>query len=254
MNTRMISAELLRIRKNRGLVIWAFLLTTGAVTAFFLISQGFHWNNAAQNGPAGGVDNLRHPVEILSLVGGVAAAIVGTSVGVSDLSSGVFRDLVVTGKSRSALFASRVPGMLLIWVPLVVVAYAIAVAFDFGFAGGLATPSAAQVIKYGLWVLMVDCIALCTAMGVASVIGSRGISIGVLLGWQLAVTPLVLNISQLGVTRELLLTAAAGRVQPFTGGPGEGLSLSLAAAVAVLAGWVVVPLAVGGWRTATREA
>lgn len=254
MNTRMITAELLRIRKNRGLMIWAFLLTTGAVTAFFLISQGFHWNDPANNGPAGGVQNLRHPVEILSLVGGVAAAILGTSVGVSDLSAGVFRDLVVTGKSRVALFGSRVPGMLLAWVPLVVFAYAVAVAFDFGFAGGLATPTAAEVVKYGLWVLMVDCIALCAAMGVSAVIGSRGVSIGVLLGWQLAVTPLVLNISQLGSTRELLLTAAAARVQPFAGGPANGFAMSLVAAVAVLAGWVVIPLAVGGWRTATREA
>jgi hypothetical protein len=80
------------------------------------------------------------------------------------------------------------------------------------------------------------------------------VSIGVLLGWQLAVTPLVLNISQLGSTRELLLTAAAARVQPFAGGPANGFAMSLVAAVAVLAGWVVIPLAVGGWRTATREA
>ena len=46
---------------------------------------------------------------------------------------------------------------------------------------------------------MVTSIALCTSMGVAALIGSRGIAIGVLLGWQLAATPLLLNISQLGV-------------------------------------------------------
>jgi hypothetical protein len=97
-------------------------------------------------------------------------------------------------------------------------------------------------------------------MGIASLIGSRGISIGVLLGWQLAVTPLVLNISALGVTRELLLSAATTRVQPFSGDGGGGggaagaLHVSLAAAILVLVGWVVIPLIVGGWRTATRDA
>jgi hypothetical protein len=253
-NRRLVTAELLRLRRNRALVIWAFILTTGAVTAFFLIAQGFHWNDSANNGPAGGGDNLRHPLTILSLVGGVAAAIVGTSVGVSDLSSGVFRDLVVTGKSRLALFAARVPGMLALWIPLVLVAFGVTVAFDFAFAGNLATPTLAQLVKDGLWLVMVDSIALIVAMGVSSLIGSRGIAIGVLLAWQLAVTPLILNISQLGVTRELLLSAATGRVQPFTGGRDGQLSMSLVAAVAVLVGWVVVPLLLGGWRTVTRQA
>jgi ABC-type transport system involved in multi-copper enzyme maturation permease subunit len=254
MNLRLISAETLRLRKNRALVIWAFILTTGAVVALNLIGQGFHWNNPSQNGPIGGADNFRHSLELLTLVGGVAAAIVGTSVGVSDVTSGVFRDLVVTGKSRLVLFASRVPGMLLVWLPMVLFAYAVAIAFNFAFAGGLPTPTGTQLLKDGLWVVMVDCIALVVAMGVSSVIGSRGISIGVLLGWQLAVTPLVLNISTLGVTRELLLSAATTRVQPFTGGDRAQIGMSLGAAVAVLSLWVVVPLAVGAWRTATRDA
>jgi hypothetical protein len=49
-------------------------------------------------------------------------------------------------------------------------------------------------------------------------------------------------------------------VQPFTGPGGAGgdaasaLHVSLASAIAVLAGWVIVPLVAGGWRTATRDA
>jgi ABC-type transport system involved in multi-copper enzyme maturation permease subunit len=252
----MAMAELLRLRKNRALVAWMVLMTTGAVIALYVIGQAFHWNDPAHNGPAGGADNLRHGLLVISFVGSVAAAILGSTVGTSDLSSGVFRDLVVTGKSRFALFAARVPGMLLFWVPLVAVAYAVAVAFDFAFAGNLSTPGATAIVKDGLWVLMVTCIALAAAMGIASLIGSRGISIGVLLGWQLAVTPLILNISVLGVTRELLLTAATDRVRPFTGDGGSGgaVHVSLAAAILVLVGWVVVPLIAGGWRTVTRDA
>lgn len=256
MNTRLATAELLRLRKNRALFAWMVLMTTGAVTALYVIGQAFHWNDPAHNGPAGGADNLRHGLLVISFVGSVAASILGSTVGTSDLSSGVLRDLIVTGKSRLSLFAARVPGVLLFWMPLVLLAYVVAVAFDFAFAGNLATPGATALVKDGLWVLMVTCIAVVASMGIASLIGSRGISIGVLLGWQLAVTPLVLNISVLGVTREALLTAATDRVRPFSGdgGVGGALHVSLAAAILVLAGWVVIPLVVGAWRTATRDA
>ena len=50
-------------------------------------------------------------VRVISFRGAVAAAILGCTVGASDLSSGVFRDLVVTGKARVALFGARVPGI-----------------------------------------------------------------------------------------------------------------------------------------------
>lgn len=252
MNTRMISAEFLRIRQNRALVIWAAILTTGAVAALYIIAQGFHWNDSVNNGSAGGADNLRHGLLVLSLIGGVAAAIVGTSVGTSDLTAGVFRDLVVTGRSRWGLFFARVPGMLIFWIPLILVAYAVAVALDFGFAGGLATPSTTAIVKDGAWVLLVTSIALCVSLGVSAVIGSRGISIGVLLGWELAATPLLLNISLLGVTRELLLQSSTRRIQPFFSDT-PNVSPSLAAAIVVLALWIVVPLGLGAWRTATRD-
>jgi hypothetical protein len=259
-NARMISAELLRLRKNRALDVWMVIMTTGAVSAFFLIAEGFHLNSSRQNGPAGGASNLEHAVVIISFIGSVAAAILGSTVGTNDLGSGIFRDLVVTGKSRTALFLARVPGMLVFWVPLATVAYGVGVAFDFAFAGGLATPGIATIAKDGLWAVMVTCIALCTSMGVASLIGSRGISIGVLLGWQLAATPLLLNISQLGSTREGILSSATSRISPIPGRSGPGgdaaraLHMSLVAAIVVLLAWVVIPLAAGGWRTVTRDA
>ena len=248
----MITAELLRIRKNRPLWIWAVVLTTGAVTAGYVIAQGFHWNDPQSNGPAGGADNMHPGLAIISLIGGVAAAIVGTSVGTSDLTAGVFRDLVVTGRSRIGLFFAKVPGMLLFWLPLILVAFVVLVGFDFAFAGNLPTPSLTQIVKDGAWALLVTSITLCVSLGVASVIGSRGISIGVLLGWELAATPLLLNINALGVTREALLGAAVRRIQPFSSEQ-TSAGMSLAAAVLVLTLWVVVPLAAGAWRTATRD-
>lgn len=254
MNERLISAEVLRLRRNRALVIWLAVLTTGAVTAFFLIAQGFHIDNSAQNGPAGGAVNFRHPLMLLSILGSIAATILGTNVGTSDVTSGVFRDLVVTGISRLRLYMARVPGLLVVWLPIILIAYAVATIFNFAFAGNLHTLTSTQILKDGLWVVVVTSIALMVSMGLAALIGSRGITIGILLGWQLAISPLLSAISVLGVTREVLLESATSRIQPFTGGDRADYTMSLIAAVVVLLCWIAVPLAIGAWRTTTRDA
>ena len=46
---------------------------------------------------------------MLALLASVAGAIIGATAGGADIESGVFRDLVATGRSRTALFFSRVP-------------------------------------------------------------------------------------------------------------------------------------------------
>jgi ABC-type transport system involved in multi-copper enzyme maturation permease subunit len=254
MNGRMISAEVLRLRKSRALMIWLVVLTTGAVTAFFLIAQGFHLNDSANNGPAGGAVNFRHALMLLSILGSVAATILGTNVGTSDVTAGVFRDLVVTGVSRLRLYLARVPGLLAVWLPIILLGYVVATVFNFAFAGNLRTLNSTQILKDGLWVVVVTSIALMVAMGLSALIGSRGITIGILLGWQLAISPLLGAISVLGVTREALLEAATSRIQPFTGGDRGTITMSLLAAIVVLLCWIAVPLAIGAWRTTTRDA
>lgn len=250
---QMIGADFLKVRKRRSTVVWSLLLVLVPLLLFFIVSAAQHGSNPAENGPAGGLRGYQDAVRILAVIfGPLAAILIGTDAGAGDAAAGVFRDLVVTGRSRWGLFFARVPGMLMFWIPLMVVAYAVAVAFDFAFAGGLSTPSTTAVVKDGLWVVFVTSIALCVSLGVSAVIGSRGISIGVLLAWELAATPLLLNISVLGVTRELLLESATRRIQPFFS-EDAALGMSLAAAILVLALWIVVPLAAGAWRTATRD-
>jgi hypothetical protein len=93
------------------------------------------------------------------------------------------------------------------------------------------------------------------ALGVSSTVGSRGTTIGIVLGWQIVAAPVLLQIKTLGSLREGLVAAATDRVAPaalFEGSP--KVSISIAAAVLVIAAWTVVPLAVGAWRTCTRDA
>ena len=85
--------------------------------------------------------------------GPLAAIMIGTDAGAGDLAAGVFRDLVVTGRSRVALFAARVPAALgLCWL-VMLVAYVVMVIGTYALASGTPTPGAALVINGLLFTL-----------------------------------------------------------------------------------------------------
>ena len=84
---------------------------------------------------------------------------------------------------------------------------------------------------------------------------ARGPTIAIVLGWQIVAAPLLLQIKALGTLREGLLAAATEHLAPadlYDHGP--TVPMSLAAAAAVVAAWTIVALALGAWRTATRDA
>ena len=93
------------------------------------------------------------------------------------------------------------------------------------------------------------------ALGVSSLVGSRGTSIGILLGFQLVAMPLLLGFGALGVLREGLVAAAIERFEPSSvlGHP-PAVAMSATAAVVTVVAWTLVPLALGAWRTCTRDA
>ena len=63
-----------------------------------------------KNDPAGGLAGFTDSLQIVSLMVFLVGAIVGATAGAQDLDTGVFRDLAATGRSRTALFLSRVGG------------------------------------------------------------------------------------------------------------------------------------------------
>jgi hypothetical protein len=46
---------------------------------------------------------------LVTQLGSIAAILIGSTAGAGDVASGFFRTLVVTGRSRAALFAARIP-------------------------------------------------------------------------------------------------------------------------------------------------
>src|SRR5439155_9895837 len=134
--------------------------------------------------------------------------------GAGDLGSGVFRELVVTGRSRIALFTARIPAGIAVLMAFVVPAFLITGVGSVVFAGSLESPSTALLVRSFGWVALSTITSLAVGIGVASLIGSRSTSIGILLAWQLGLARLLLAFSFLGVTRDALLPAATARLAP----------------------------------------
>jgi ABC-2 family transporter protein len=252
---RLVNAEVLKLRKRRGLVLATVALTVVPMLIAYAVLLILHAVDPAKYGPAGGLENLSGSMEVLSQLSVVAAILVGATLGAGDVGSGVFRELVVTGRSRVALFAARVPAGLGLVFLVVGAGFVVTATASNVLTGSSDVPGAGLLVSSAGWLGLTTGLALVLALGVSSVTGSRGTTIGIVLGWQLIAMPLLLQIGALGSLREGLVGAATERLEPAAlFESGTTVPMSLAAALAVIAAWTVVPLVAGAWRTYTRDA
>ena len=122
----MIATRVMELRKRRGLMIALIVANIGFPALFLLIRLLLHVFAPRTSPPAGGYDIFRVLVAgFLPTFGFIAAATVGCTAGSRDLTEGMFRHLVVTGRSRLALYLARIPAGLAIVVPLVAIGYTI---------------------------------------------------------------------------------------------------------------------------------
>jgi hypothetical protein len=254
----LVSADLLKLRKRRGLVLVVGALTIGAVAVAYAVMEILHLTDPAKHGPAGGTVNLGHVAFVVSALGAVAAALVGSAAGSGDLDARVYRDLVVTGRSRLALYLSRIPAGLAFLLPFVAAGYAVAAGASVALAGSLPSPSTSLLATTGLWALLQVTFYYLLAIGLSALLGSRSYTIGTLLAFRLAVTPLLASISALGIVRELVPGVALARLAPTGLGDsvrqGPLVGMSIAAVAVVLVAWAGFMLAAGAWRDTTRDA
>jgi ABC-type transport system involved in multi-copper enzyme maturation permease subunit len=253
----LVRSDLLKLRKRRSLSVVVGLLTIGAIAIMYTIVELLHVSDSAKHGVAGGIENLGHGTFLIALLGAAAAAIVGSTAGAADLDAGVYRDLVVTGRSRLALFASRLTGGLAYLLPFVAVAYTATCVISVALRGSLPAPSVHLMVVTGLWAVLSVTFYYLLAVAVASLTGSRSYTIGIVLAWTLALSPIISSISALGIVRELVPSAALGRIGPSalrdTLSQGPVVQMSVAAGIAVLVTWAVVLLAAGAWRDTHRD-
>jgi hypothetical protein len=122
----MIATRVMELRKRRGLMIALIVMNVGFPAVFLLIRLLAHAFAPYANPPAGGYQ-IFVPLAagFLPTFAFLLAATVGCTAGSRDLTEGMFRHLVVTGRSRLALYLARIPAGLAVVVPLVAIGFTI---------------------------------------------------------------------------------------------------------------------------------
>jgi len=254
----MIGADFLKLRKRRGTVIWSLVLALAPLIIFFIVRAAQHTSDPASNPVAGGVEGYHDAVRLLAVIfGPLAAILIGTDAGAGDLAAGVFRDLVVTGRSRVALFASRVPAAIAVCWMVIAIGFALTMVGTFLFADGTPTPDGALIANGFGFSLLATGVVCAIAVGFAALTGSRPAALTVLIGWQLVASPILANISSLGDSRKAVLSQALAHFSPVdlgSGPRGTTVTMSLGLALLVIVLWLAVFLVLGAWRTRTMDA
>jgi hypothetical protein len=242
----MVGAELLKLRKRRGLFWSTLVLVVAPVVVGYVVLTLQHAVDPENAGAAGGVTNLRSTYEFLAQIGMVAAIMVGVTAGGGDVGAGVFRELVVTGRSRIALFGVRFPGGLLFLAPYVLAAAVIASVASVALPSSETEPGVMLMLEYAGWLGIALLTGFAIAVGVGSLLSGR-VAIGLLLAWQFILTPLLLGTGKLD---PVLVAAALRRIEPGS----TNVSVPSSVALLTIAVWTVIPLFAGAWRTARRDA
>ncbi len=116
----MIRTRIMELRKRRGLMVALIAVNIGIPALYLSIRLITHAVAPKSYGPAGGYDSFSNLVAgVMFIFGFIVAATLGCTAGSVDLSEGVFRHSVVTGRSRIALYLARIPAGLAIVIPIV---------------------------------------------------------------------------------------------------------------------------------------
>ena len=115
----MVSTKAVELRTRKGLMWTMAVLVLAIPVIVYVIRFIDHAVDPSRTGPAGSPAVFSFLTDLMASFGFIAAATLGASAGTTDLSDGVFRHLVITGRSRVALYLARIPAGLAIIVPLV---------------------------------------------------------------------------------------------------------------------------------------
>ncbi len=349
----LIATKFLELRKRWGLMVTVAVLVLALPVLVLGLRLLFHAVDPKTYGPAGSPSMFSGLVNAMAEFGFIAAAALGTAAGTTDLTDGMFRHLVVTGRSRLALYLARIPSGLAIVLPLVAVAFAMvclvtsyagtpqpttiavnnatipagfdqaqletwllqhppqaAAAFQVGPAPGPGSPTppspaptrafiernsakiygdytAAEVtqenpainemVKIGLWLVLVIGVAFLVGLGLGSLLGQRTVATILMIALEIIVTPLLARTAipyflngqrvVVGIALDQLRPAAlasGGVGGGGGGGPGHlvfggrgalGIPpMPTWAMIAVIVGWILGWSVIGAWRMMTRDA
>jgi hypothetical protein len=268
----LIGAKLLELRKRRTLMIVTVLFTVVLPVFFYGIRLIYHLSDLARYAPAGAPSAFATAGTVMDEFGFIVAVVLGATAGTADLSDGMFRHLVITGRARLALYLARVPAGLSVLLLLAAAGFTVACLVT-AFLGrplpaGAVTPSPGAMAGAGLWLELDLVIGFTVGLGLGSLMGQRTVPVILLIMLQIIITPLLADHALpifldgqravVGVAMDQLKPAAlAGGT---TIGPGGGPRelhippMPTWAMITVIVGWIIGWSAIGAWKMATRDA
>jgi hypothetical protein len=210
------------------------VVTIGPTVLILGLRLAFHLFDPARFGPAGYPGQFATAASLQAGLGFIVAVVVGTTAGTTDLNDGMFRHLVITGRSRLALYLARIPAGLAILLPAVALAFTMLClvtsyegvpqpasvtmngnvsippyldqaqlptrAPGTGYSDYIMNevtefgPPVNEMAKTGLWVELEVAIAFLVGLGLGSLTGQRAVSSILLLGFELIVTPILATV------------------------------------------------------------
>ena len=268
----LIRAKMLELRRRRVLMAVAVAFTVALPVILYGIRLIYHLSDPARYAPAGAPNIFATAGTVMDEFGFIIAIALGATAGTSDLTDGMFRHLVITGRSRVALYLARIPAGLAILASLAAVGFTV-VCLVTAFLGSpepasATVISAGDMIRSGLWLELDLMIGFTVGLGLGSLMGQRTVPIILLVVLQIIITPPLadhalppfINGERLivGVAMDQLKPAAL--VGGTTIGPGGGPHelhlppMPTWAMITVIAGWIVGWSIIGAWKMATRDA
>ena len=232
----------------------------------------YHLSDPARYAQAGAPNVFPTAGTVMDEFGFIIAIALGVTAGTADLTDGMFRHLVITGRSRLALYLARIPAGMAILLSLAAAGFTVACLVT-AFLGqpepaNAVAITAGDMIRSGLWLELDLVIGFTVGLGLGSLMGQRTVPIILLIVLEILITPPLadhalppfINGERLvvGVAMDQLKPAAlAGGT---TIGPGGGVHrLNLPpmptwAMITVIVGWIVGWSVIGAWKMATRDA
>jgi hypothetical protein len=247
---RLIRADALKLRRRWGMIAVVIAETFGITALVYTVTAFQHTSNPLKHGPAGGLSNFHQSITAIVMFVVVAGAIVGATAGAADLETGVFRDLAATGRSRVALFTSRIFGAWTIILPVAIGVSAFTAVAASVLAGPLAAPTVGAIASGTASVIIAAMLSAAVCVGLAALIGSRAPVVTIVLAFQLAISPLLVGVDFLGGARQAIPKVAFDRI---ANAPHQSVHLVLATAILVVIAWATAAFIAGAWRTNTRE-
>lgn len=245
MTAAMIVSELRTLVARRGLFLSSLLIPAGLVILLIILGLIL---NASDPEYAGGSDFSEGATAFTVFVLIVLSALIGATAGAWDVQNGTFRYLVMTGRSRTAVYLARIPAVLALTVLIVAPAALLTVVASEVMPLGIGTAPTASNHAQAFWAPTIQGWSYgLVAFGVGALLRSVGAAIAVALVLNLVGLQALLLLSLLSEKLgELTLPAVVNRVAGYE-------DHSLAVSIVALVLWLAAFVAAGAWRTVRAE-